>query len=106
MSLGERRNPGTNMSQNEQYLSNHPISTLTQSSWRRQKDVLPSIDGSQNLNRTGVLLPQINNGASLGNIGGGLSNALGPGTSYASYKFEAGPDNQQNQADMNQNPKN
>ena len=29
MSLGEKRTPGTNSSQTEQYLSNHPISTLT-----------------------------------------------------------------------------
>ena len=39
MSLGEggrRRNPGTNQSNNnEQYLANHPISTLTQNNWRR-----------------------------------------------------------------------
>jgi len=80
MSLGERRTPGTNLSNNEQYLSDHPISNLTQSNWRRPKDALPSLEGS-NLNRTGVLLPDINN------MGGGLAGGLGG----ASYKFDAGP---------------
>ena len=69
MSLGERRNP-SGMPSNEKYLANHPISTLTQSSWRRERDVLPAIEGAgQNLNKTGVLLPKI--GDSLG-IGTGL----------------------------------
>ena len=80
MSLGEKRNPGTNQGKNEDYLSNHPVSNLTQSSWRKTKDSLPSID-SGNLNRTGVLLPQI--GGNGINIGSGISN--GP-----SYMFESG----------------
>ena len=61
MSLGDKRNPGTNQSANENYLANHPISTLTQSSWvRRDNNALPVIEGT-NLNRTGVLLPSIKN---------------------------------------------
>ena len=56
MSLGDRRNPGTNQGKTEDYYSNHPVSTLTQSSWRKPLDSLPAID-SNNLNRTGVLLP-------------------------------------------------
>ena len=76
MSLGDRRNPGTNTGKTEDYLSNHPVSTnMTQSSWRKPKDSLPSID-SGNLNKTGVLLPQIGQG--LGSVGG------------SSYKFESG----------------
>lgn len=46
MSLGDRRNPGTNQSTNENYLANHPISALTQSSWRRDRDVLPALEGT------------------------------------------------------------
>jgi len=79
MSLGEKRAPGTNHGKNsESYLADHPISSHTQSSWRRPKDTLPSLDGGQNLNRTGVLLPDIN---MAGGVGGGLG---GP-----AYKFEA-----------------
>jgi len=70
MSLGERRTPGTNQSTNESYLANHPISHMTQSSWRREQDVLPTLEGG-NLNRTGVLLPHISNGG-LG-VGAGLA---------------------------------
>lgn len=80
MSLGEggrRRHPGTNQSQSdEQYLANHPVSTLTQNNWRRQQDVLPALPGGgpgSNLCRTGVLLPKIGAG----------------GLAGASYQFEA-----------------
>lgn len=75
-SLGERRQPGTNQSSTENYLANHPISNLTQSTWRRDKDTLPSIEGN-NLNKTGVFLPKISNVGNL-EIGAGLhsSNTL------------------------------
>ena len=76
MSLGEKRGAENN-GKTEDYLSNHPVSNLTQSSWRKPKDSLPSIDAG-NLNRTGVLLPQI------GPIGSHLSGG-GP-----QYKFETG----------------
>lgn len=80
MSLGEKRTPGTNQSENADYMANHPVSSVTQANWRRPKDPLPSLDaGRGNLNRTGVLLPQIS--------GGGLgSMPVKPPT----YKFEAG----------------
>lgn len=78
MSLGEKRTPGTNQSSNENYLANHPISTLTQSSWRRDRDVLPALEGG-NLNRTGVLLPRINNGS-----------GMGVGLQQPSFTFEPG----------------
>lgn len=59
MSVGERKSPWNAKGKtNENYLANHPISNLTQSTWRREKDVLPALEG--NLNRTGVLLPTIN----------------------------------------------
>lgn len=78
MSLGERRAPGTNQSEN--YLANHPISSLTQSSWTKAPGatMLPAIDGNRNLNRTGVLLPHL---AGDNSIGTGLK---------ATYSFEAG----------------
>ena len=67
MSVGDRRTAGTNHDKNsESYLADHP------------KDTLPSLDGGQNLNRTGVLLPDIN---MAGGVGGGLG---GP-----AYKFKA-----------------
>jgi hypothetical protein len=55
MSLGERRVPGTNQSNNEDYLSNHPVSNLA-SYWKNPKDSQSSIDAAP-LNKTGVLLP-------------------------------------------------
>lgn len=78
LSLGEKRTPGTNSGSNENYLANHPISTLTQSSWRRERESLPAIDKASLLGRTGVLLPK--SGAP-GEMGHGLSTA---------YTFEAG----------------
>jgi len=83
MSLGDgvrRRHPGTNQSQHdEQYLANHPVSTMTQNNWRRQQDVLPALPGggpASNLSRTGVLLPKIS------------GNSLGGGLGATSYQFE------------------
>ena len=70
-SLGARREPGTNQSTTENYLANHPISNLTQSTWRREKDTLPSIEGRTDLNKTGVFLPKISNVGNL-EIGTGL----------------------------------
>ena len=77
MSVGESKSPWQNQNQtksNENYLANHPISNLTQSTWRRDQDVLPKIEG--NLNRTGVLLPTINNHGNIPMPGG--------------YSFESG----------------
>lgn len=62
-------------------MANHPVSSLTQANWRKPKDTLPSLEGGKpSLNRTGVLLPQIQ--------GGGLG--VGMGMKPPTYKFEAG----------------
>lgn len=40
----------------EDYYANHPVSNLTQSSWRKNESTLPSINdglGGGNLNKTG-----------------------------------------------------
>jgi len=93
MSLGDggrRRHPGTNQSQHdEQYLANHPVSTMTQNNWRRQQDVLPALPGggpASNLSRTGVLLPKIS------------GNSLGGGLGATSYQFEVKQRSPENKA--------
>ena len=40
-------------------MANHPVSSTTQQSWRRSRETLPVIEKTNNLNRTGVLLPKI-----------------------------------------------
>lgn len=62
-------------------MANHPVSSMTQANWRKPKDTLPSLEGGKaNLNRTGVLLPQIQ--------GGGLGGSMG--MKPPTYKFESG----------------
>ena len=66
-SLNEKRTPGNN--KNENYLANHPISNLTQSSWTKMPSGLPPVEGGRGgFNRTGVLLPKLDNS----NMGPGL----------------------------------
>lgn len=76
----------------EDYLANHPVSNLTQSSWKRRQE-LPALEGTgsanMNLNRTGLLLPQINTGGR-GLVGAGLHGGA------PSYKFEAGGASEEN----------
>ena len=73
MSTGERSTLEVKGRQSEDYLADHPVTSITQQNWRRQQDVLPALpSGAPSLNRTGVLLPQIGAGGK------------------ASYQFDAG----------------